>query len=48
MAQTCEHVSTVRNVTPSTLGCEECLKMHAQWKKTAAGGTNTYTVPPRQ
>jgi hypothetical protein len=27
MSQTCTHLSTIRTVTPSALGCEECLKI---------------------
>ncbi|HET7565034.1 MAG TPA: UBP-type zinc finger domain-containing protein [Gemmatimonadaceae bacterium] len=32
MATRCTHLDHVHNVTPRTPnGCEECLKMHAQW-----------------
>jgi hypothetical protein len=31
MADTCAHVDTIRHVTPNTDGCEECLKMGAEW-----------------
>jgi hypothetical protein len=31
MAQACEHESSVRTVTPSALGCEECLKLGMRW-----------------
>ena len=31
MPDACRHVKTVRDVTPSALGCEECLRMHSQW-----------------
>jgi len=31
MADECNHASTVRKVTPSALGCEECLKMGSAW-----------------
>jgi hypothetical protein len=27
----CEHVRGIRDVTPSALGCEECLKIGAPW-----------------
>ena len=27
----CSHTSTIRKVTPSARGCEECLKMGSQW-----------------
>ena len=26
MSKTCTHLNTIRDVTPSALGCEECLK----------------------
>ena len=29
--QTCEHLDTIRDVTPSALGCEECLKTGDWW-----------------
>jgi uncharacterized UBP type Zn finger protein len=28
---TCEHVSQIRDVTPSADGCEDCLKIGATW-----------------
>ena len=31
MADTCTHLDTIREVTPSALGCEECLKMGDTW-----------------
>jgi uncharacterized UBP type Zn finger protein len=31
MSETCPHVETIRNVTPSSLGCEECLKLGMSW-----------------
>ena len=31
MADTCTHLDTIRDVTPSADGCEECLKMGAEW-----------------
>ncbi len=31
MADTCTHLDTIRHVTPNTDGCEECLKMGAEW-----------------
>ena len=31
MADTCTHLDTIRPVTPNTDGCEECLKMGAEW-----------------
>jgi hypothetical protein len=29
--RTCPHGSEIRAVTPSALGCEECLKIGARW-----------------
>ena len=29
--QYCEHVSSIRNVTPSADGCEDCLKIGGRW-----------------
>jgi hypothetical protein len=31
MADECEHTSGIRTVTPSALGCEECLAMGSRW-----------------
>jgi uncharacterized UBP type Zn finger protein len=31
MADTCTHLDTIRHVAPNTDGCEECLKMGAEW-----------------
>jgi hypothetical protein len=31
MADTCAHLDTIRLVTPNTEGCDECLKMGAEW-----------------
>jgi len=31
MADRCTHLDTIRKVTPSALGCEECLKMGDEW-----------------
>ena len=31
MAEECRHASAVRVVTPSALGCEECLKIGSAW-----------------
>ena len=31
MADECRHAAGVREVTPSALGCEECLKSGSQW-----------------
>ena len=31
MADTCSHLGTIRKVTPSALGCEECLKLGQAW-----------------
>ena len=31
MAEECEHAELVRDVTPSALGCEECLKTGSKW-----------------
>ncbi len=31
MATHCKHMAGVRDVTPSALGCEECLKTGDQW-----------------
>ena len=27
----CTHANSIKTVTPSALGCEECLKIHQQW-----------------
>jgi uncharacterized UBP type Zn finger protein len=29
--QTCEHLTEIRNVTPSANGCEDCLKIGGRW-----------------
>ena len=31
MAEECRHESSIHKVTPSALGCEECLKMRSIW-----------------
>jgi hypothetical protein len=31
MADSCSHLNTIRKVTPSALGCKECLKIGSQW-----------------
>ena len=31
MANECTHQATIRDVTPSALGCEECLKIGSPW-----------------
>ena len=31
MTKTCSHLDTIRDVTPSALGCEECLKIGSPW-----------------
>src|SRR5437660_6968849 len=31
MSKSCKHLSGIRDVTPSALGCEECLKMGSPW-----------------
>ena len=31
MPDECAHARTIRNVTPSALGCEECLKLGSAW-----------------
>jgi len=31
MPNECKHVAGIRDVTPSALGCEECLKMGSPW-----------------
>jgi len=31
MKETCTHLDTIRNVTPSARGCEECLKTGSPW-----------------
>lgn len=28
---TCSHLSTIEDVSPSALGCEECLKIGSEW-----------------
>jgi hypothetical protein len=31
MSKTCTHVANIADVTPSALGCEECLKIGSPW-----------------
>ena len=31
MADECKHAAGVRDVTPSALGCDECLKSGSRW-----------------
>jgi len=31
MAETCTHLDTVRDVTPSSTGCEDCLRSGGRW-----------------
>ena len=31
MPEACGHLATIRDVTPSALGCEECLKTGSPW-----------------
>ena len=31
MAKVCRHLKDIRDVTPSALGCEECLKIGSPW-----------------
>ena len=31
MAKHCSHLAGIRDVTPSALGCEECLKIGSPW-----------------
>ena len=31
MPEECKHATAIRDVVPSALGCEECLKIHSQW-----------------
>lgn len=31
MAEYCEHVSSIKEVTPSAEGCEDCLKIGGEW-----------------
>ena len=31
MADSCTHLSEIRNVTPSADGCEDCLKSGSRW-----------------
>lgn len=31
MADTCTHLDTVREVTPSSTGCEDCLRSGGSW-----------------
>jgi len=31
MANTCAHIKEIRNVSPKTKGCEECLKSGDPW-----------------
>jgi hypothetical protein len=29
--KSCKHIADIRDVTPSALGCEECLKTGSAW-----------------
>jgi hypothetical protein len=31
MSKSCSHLGTIRMVTPSARGCEECLKTGSEW-----------------
>ena len=31
MSDDCAHAAGIRDVTPSALGCEECLKIGSEW-----------------
>ena len=31
MNEQCTHLREIKTVTPSALGCEECLKIHQRW-----------------
>ena len=31
MAETCTHLDTVREVSPSSAGCEDCLRSGGEW-----------------
>jgi hypothetical protein len=31
MADTCTHLDTIQDVTPSSAGCEDCLRIGAGW-----------------
>jgi uncharacterized UBP type Zn finger protein len=31
MAETCTHLDTIRDVSPKSDGCEECLKIGSDW-----------------
>src|SRR5450631_2148346 len=31
MAKGCTHIADIHSVTPSALGCEECLKSGSEW-----------------
>ena len=31
MSDECAHAAAIRDVTPSALGCEECLKIGSPW-----------------
>ena len=31
MSHECTHIDAIRDVTPSALGCEECLKIGSSW-----------------
>ena len=31
MSKGCNHIAGIENVTPSALGCEECLKSGSEW-----------------
>ena len=31
MANECSHLDSIQDVTPSALGCEDCLRIHSSW-----------------
>ena len=47
MAGNCTHMDGIRDVTPSALGCEECLRSGDVWLQTFLAKVTTYkTTPP--
>jgi hypothetical protein len=31
MSKGCKHIAGIQDITPSALGCEECLKTGSRW-----------------
>jgi hypothetical protein len=46
MSDECTHADTIREVTPSALGCEECLKIGSPWVHLRLCRTCGHVVSP--